>query len=429
MEEIEIYENNDTTPDRYRLSVIITAACMALLGIYAIYSVFTSGIEWGFDTDWNCLKSPIFPVFAFIGFFLQFFNWQHFSQTTWIGTKKSGESKVKWEKSYDVTDVVFGSIVIPLLTHLIIVPCIYGAILWYLIIGALHLLGKISPFLISALIAAIVFMFYCIGCNVSTNRYRVAIFVALSLVEAGILGGTAYFMNNHDNISIFSNLSSGPTLSDPIGTCTVTGNGVNLRVGPGTSFDKSGNTVSSGESYPLLEESGGWVKIDYYGNPLWMSDKFCALSYKNNGDENAIYEEDDMGCWRGDEDEGTATVQTGNDNPNDVGVSLPEPSVEVANPIPGAIALAGKLDGKYEIVLQYLQEEDGKVSGTYYYTKYKTPIRISGEVNGDTMTLEEYTGENLTGRFIGTISTNSFDGVWQSADGSKAMDCTLYRVN
>ncbi|MDE6771647.1 MAG: hypothetical protein K2J49_03500, partial [Muribaculaceae bacterium] len=167
----------------------------------------------------------------------------------------------------------------------------------------------------------------------------------------------------------------------------------------------------------------------YYGNPLWMSDKFCALSYKNNGDENAIYEEDDMGCWRGDEDEGTATVQTGNDNPNDVGVSLPEPSVEVANPIPGAIALAGKLDGKYEIVLQYLQEEDGKVSGTYYYTKYKTPIRISGEVNGDTMTLEEYTGENLTGRFIGTISTNSFDGVWQSADGSKAMDCTLYRVN
>lgn len=101
-------------------------------------------------------------------------------------------------------------------------------------------------------------------------------------------------------------------------------------------------------------------------------------------------------------------------------------SVEVINPIPGATVFTGKLDGRYEIVMQFAGNgSDGELQGTYYYTKYKSPIALRGERDGSNVTLEEYTDGNLTGRFLGRVSESGFDGVWESADGSKTMDCTL----
>lgn len=417
MDEISTYETNEPLSDRFRLALLIITACMGLLGVYAIYAVFTSGIEWGFDIDWNCFKSPIFPVLAVIGFFLQFLNWQHSSMETWIGTKGPNDSKMKWEKSNDIMDVMFGGCLMPIIMHLVVYPCVIGAIIWYAIMGAVHLLGKASPFVISALIAGVVFLFYRLGNKTSANRYRVAILAALTLVEGAALAGTAYYMKNHDSISIFSNFSDDSEWAESIGICTITGDGVNLRVGPGTNFEKSGYSVSAGEAYPLLEESGEWVKIDYNSTPLWLSNRFCQLTYGNGGDE-TVSEDDDLGCWTGDEqsEENTA-VET-----------VEEAAPEVINPISGATSLTGKLDGKYEIVLQYTVNDDGSVNGSYYYTKYKTPISISGEISGGNMTLEEHTNGNLTGRFIGTVTSDGFDGVWESADGSRTMDCTLRRI-
>ena len=435
MDEILSYENEESLSDRYRLYVTIITVCMTLLGIYAIYAVFTSGIDWGFDIDWNCFKSPFFPVLAVIGFFLQFFNWQHTSMETWIGTKKPTDNDFKWKKSNDIMDVMFGGCLMPILSHLLIIPCIYGALMWYAIMGALHLLGKVSPFMITALIAGVVFMFYRLGNNISTNRYRMAILVIFTLMEGGILGGTAYLMKNYDSISIFNSMSVSSENAVSIGICKITGNGVNLRLGPGTDFEKSGMSVSAGETYPLLEESGDWVKIDYNGTPLWLSSKFCAITHKNDNGENTniIYKEDDLGCWTGDEETETYATHTDTYEARQEGEasmeSVTEPAVEITNPIPGATALTGKLDGKYEIVLQYLKDENGNVTGSYYYTKYKSPISISGEYDGTTMTLEERTNGNLTGRFIGRSTSDGFDGIWESADGSKTMDCTLRRIN
>ncbi len=100
--------------------------------------------------------------------------------------------------------------------------------------------------------------------------------------------------------------------------------------------------------------------------------------------------------------------------------------VEVINPIPGATVFTGKLDGRYEIVMQFAGNgSDGELQGAYYYTKYKSPIALRGERDGSNVTLEEYTDGNLTGRFLGRVSESGFDGVWESADGSKTMDCTL----
>lgn len=107
-------------------------------------------------------------------------------------------------------------------------------------------------------------------------------------------------------------------------------------------------------------------------------------------------------------------------------VAAEEPAIEIVNPIPGATALTGKLDGKYEIVLQFTDPDtNGKVEGSYYYTKYKSPISLQGELEGDRLMLEEYTNGNLTGKFIGRMTSSGFDGIWTSADESTTMDCTL----
>lgn len=107
-------------------------------------------------------------------------------------------------------------------------------------------------------------------------------------------------------------------------------------------------------------------------------------------------------------------------------VAAEEPAIEIVNPIPGATALTGKLDGKYEIVLQFTDPDtNGKVEGSYYYTKYKSPISLQGELEGERLMLEEYTNGNLTGRFIGRMTNSGFDGIWTSADESTTRDCTL----
>jgi len=431
MDDLTTYDDNKSSADNYRLAVIIVTVCMGLIGAYAIYAVFTSGIDWGFDINWNCFKSPVFPIFCIIGFFLQFFNWQHSSMDTWIGTKEKNSDKIKWKKSDDIMDFMFGNCMMPLISHLIIYPLAIGALLWYPIMGLIHVVGKASPFLISALVAALVFAFYVIGNKVRANRFRVTMLVIFTLIEGGILFGTAYFMRNHDSISFFGGSSKSSDSIDPIGTCTIIGNGVNLRVGPGTEFDKSGYSVSEGESYPLLEEADGWVKIDYNGTPLWMSRKYCALSYNDNISEG---EDDDLGCYV-EEDEndvlsGSVSVTTGSQDMNNSGSVASDEGFEVVRPVPGARVYTGKLDGKYEIVMQIYNSDGNSYLGTYYYTKYKTPIALSGKIdnNNNTLSLEEMPNGFVTGYFIGRLTSDGFDGIWQDAKDTKTMDCTLRYV-
>lgn len=295
MDEIENINENYGESDNtgFSRSVLIITICLALMGVYAIYSVFTADIQWGFKINWNCFESPLFTVFSVIGFFLQFFNWQHMSFETWIGTKKSN-GDTKWEKSGDIMDSLFGGCVWPLLSHLLIVPCMYGAAIWYAVMGLVHILGKMSPFFISLLIIGLVFLFYKLAISLIENKYRVALLAGLALIATGIIGGTAYYLSNTD-----FTFSINDKIPDTLGICEITGNQVNLRQGPGTEYDKLGITVSSGESYPLMEESGDWVRIDYNGTPAWLSNKFCALTYSSTQG----VDDEDPGCSTGEDEE------------------------------------------------------------------------------------------------------------------------------
>lgn len=135
--------------------------------------------------------------------------------------------------------------------------------------------------------------------------------------------------------------------------------------------------------------------------------------------------------------EGSSSAEEGynssgrdNNAEEDFEFETPTREIEIVNPIEGAMAFVGKLDGKYEIVLQIVNpyDSDGKVWGSYYYTKYKAPIDLKGEFADGVYTLEEYTDGNLTGKFVGRIYQTGFDGIWESADGETTRDCTLYNI-
>lgn len=326
METENFYTDEKNT---FKKAVIVITACLGLLGAYAIYSVFTADISWGFKINWNCFESPLFPVLAVLGFFLQFFNWQHFSMETWIGTKKAGESESarKWEKSNDITDVLFGGCLMPLLGHLIIVPCMIGAILWYSIMGLVHILGKLSPFFISALIIALVYFFFILAMKFAEKNKRVVILSVLTVAAGAILGATIYLMNNPDSLGASGNAPVKPEL-EPIGMCIITGNDVNLRQGPGTDYNKIGKTVSANESYPLLGESDGWAKIDYNGTPAWLSAKFCTLAY----DSDQGMDDDDPGCWS-EEDENVNIDYEKPEYYEVPAIAIEEPAREIAEAV------------------------------------------------------------------------------------------------
>lgn len=77
---------------------------------------------------------------------------------------------------------------------------------------------------------------------------------------------------------------SGGTPTDPgtIGTATagsVSGNGVNLRTGPGTSYDKI-VSLSKGAKVKIWSESGNWYYVTTSGNAKgWMSKNYISEGF------------------------------------------------------------------------------------------------------------------------------------------------------
>jgi len=73
-----------------------------------------------------------------------------------------------------------------------------------------------------------------------------------------------------------------------------------------------------------------------------------------------------------------------------------------------------------------LQFTGPAVAGSYWYEKYRKPIRVSGERTGDQIRLEEYDEAGaVTGRFSGAFKgTTMIQGDWTSGDGARVLPFT-----
>ena len=109
-------------------------AIVAIAGLYVAWSYVSSDKDFGFDIEWKFWNSSfLWPILSIIGFFLQFLDWQHTSfKEGWV--VKDSWGREKFVENNDVISSVFGGCVFPLIAHLFIIPCAYGAVLYYVII-------------------------------------------------------------------------------------------------------------------------------------------------------------------------------------------------------------------------------------------------------------------------------------------------------
>ncbi|MGL5641936.1 MAG: SH3 domain-containing protein [Paraclostridium sp.] len=95
-----------------------------------------------------------------------------------------------------------------------------------------------------------------------------------------------------DYVSTSSNNNVGSTEDNTVkGERQVTGNKVNFRKGPGTSYSVI-NSLSRGTKVEFISESNGWSKINYNGTIGYMSSSYLGNIDSNGGDNNGGNTED-----------------------------------------------------------------------------------------------------------------------------------------
>jgi len=93
--------------------------------------------------------------------------------------------------------------------------------------------------------------------------------------------------------------------------------------------------------------------------------------------------------------------------------------------------MTGTINGTLKIHMN-LHFSKKEVTGTYYYDKYKTNIKIIGNYDSEyNVNMKEFDDKgNNTGVFNGKISsTGEFDGNWSTSNGTKKMPFTLNSNN
>ncbi|ASA21422.1 hypothetical protein [Paenibacillus donghaensis] len=89
----------------------------------------------------------------------------------------------------------------------------------------------------------------------------------------------------------------------------------------------------------------------------------------------------------------------------------------------GLVPLTGAINGNLPIHMSIKIESGGKLTGSYYYDKYKKTIRLTGNVSGKMANMYEYDAKGKeTGHFQGWwIPGTGFAGVWSNQDGTRQL--------
>lgn len=278
----------DSRDSRFGLYTTIVFLLTGLLTLYAGYSLCTADIDWGFDIDWNCFNSPkSYGTLCVVGFFLQFLKggWRHESREEYVaGFDSNGNRVTEWERNDDVMTVLFNKVVWPLISHLFLTPMIYGAAMWYTLMGAIALIGKMTPYLISlALIAMVVYCYLAVRKRTDSYAWLVGTSLMCVVINAAAIAAIS------SDFSFFADNVDSTAVNETYRAVEVTGQSVNLRLGPGTEFDRYSMQAAQGDILEVIDVQGEWYRVSYNGNDnLWIHSRFCQ--------DYTFGDDDDPGC-------------------------------------------------------------------------------------------------------------------------------------
>lgn len=183
------YSPESPQSKRLRIACYILTVLAGVLAIWSAIGIVRQ--EWEVVVEWNCFKNEgLLGFLAVVGFFLQFLPkmWQHTSYDTYIEYEDQYGNK-KREKDYDVLTVTEGSLLMPLLSHFVLIPLIYGIMLYYLLMAGFAVLQSVMPYIIGALVLASVWMVYRLFVKTFARKYRVGLVGLIVWVFVHCYGG------------------------------------------------------------------------------------------------------------------------------------------------------------------------------------------------------------------------------------------------
>ena len=261
----EAYEESSELSKKYKIAVYVLTALMALLGIYLAYRYITADVNWTALVEWNCFESPLFAVLCFIGFFLQFFNWTHSSYTEYYHWKDPDSGKDKYERNDDILSWLFGHLVWPLISHLIIIPLIYGAAMYYPLMCIIWLVSSLVPIIAVILIASFVWYFCRVSSNFLPKLNRIYLLIGWTIISTLIMCLLWLPVSGTTSSTISTN--NGDSSKDYPKIIEVTANVADIRTGTqmGSKIakDKNGLDIKMPKGVRLyaVGEYDGWYQV------------------------------------------------------------------------------------------------------------------------------------------------------------------------
>ena len=257
--DVEEPENNNRN---YRYVLYAATAIVAAAGLYVAWLYVSSKKDWGYEIEWKFWNSSLlWPALSVIGFFLQFIDWQHTSFTEgWV--VKDSWGREKFVENNDIMSFLWGNCLFPLLAHFLLIPCIYGAILYYVVIIPLALVNALIPYLAALLSVAIAVFFYFMARNYEWRKSPYLWLIPTAFISLALIGLLSLPTNERFNFGSNRESSVMPILPNAIGHATVTTKVANLRTGPGTDYDfyfqQNGEKlqVTQGNDIQIVEDCG-----------------------------------------------------------------------------------------------------------------------------------------------------------------------------
>lgn len=287
----------------YRIFLYFATGIVAGAGLYVAWLYVSNHRDIGFIIEWKFWKSTIlWPTLSVIGFFLQFLDWEHtsFSEGWFV---KDSWGREKWVENNDIISVLWGNCLFPLIAHFFLIPCIYGAILYYIIIAPLALVNAFIPYIAAAVCIFIPVLFYIISRNFDKMSYSFVRLVGVMVIFLFAVG-LLYLPTTYDFSSHKKEITSSEIKRKTIGEITIKTQMANLRTGPGANYaictrlDGTKVQAHKGERFEVLELKGKWYKVLLSdGTEAFIKKSLCKkmISYSTTKGEDATLKKDSIG--------------------------------------------------------------------------------------------------------------------------------------
>lgn len=295
----EFAPNSPQTKTMKIVCYILTAV-MAVLALLIAIGFMQK--KWDIGIEWNCFKNGVLYVpLCVLGFFAQFFkgNWIHTSYDTYNVYKDQNGNTKKVEKDNDILTHVEGHFLMPIISHLLLIPMAFGAMFYYILMIGFAFIQSLMPYIVGLLVLASAGGVYLLYIRTLNRKHRLLLIGLISFFVLNFylfLGALAWGSASRVKTEKFDRIPFQKIVQ-------MTSDNVNLRQGPDVntprlifrdgdeynfepSIEWSDKPLTSSQApirakyLPVLEESGDWYKASYYDKYygeyiVYIKKEFC----------------------------------------------------------------------------------------------------------------------------------------------------------